>query len=253
MRSKTEYVEGVCATALCRWHWVVGEACGLPVDSAGDRPVGASLAPLFAPPVPATRTGKGPSDRRTSYAGSSSNRGNSSSVGTVGGSGAPRASNPPGWLACRSRRLNSCSNLLVFHWPYRQVQSFCKRRKVWQSIYLRSSGASRFISKLRTYHCQADRVSQIRRSRKMSLSPCGFYGMILFAGRAVFNRCLENISTRRSGVRRPGQEAAGLTSRTTRAERGLQSTALTARGRATHTIQRDGRTERGGLQYYLFN
>ncbi len=234
---------GVRCTALWRWHWVAGEARRLPVDSAGERPVGASLTPFLGSAVAAPLAGQGQSDCRMSYAGNSSNRGNASSVGATGGSGAPRASRPPGWLACRSKRLNSCSNLPVFHWPYRQVQSFCRRRKVWQSMYLRSSGASRFIRKLRMYLPQTDRVSQIRQSRKMSLSPCGFYGMILFGGRAVFNGRLENISTRRCAVCPKRREAAEAMSKSAPAKS----------GRATDNIKRDGRTETCGLQYYSFN
>jgi hypothetical protein len=224
------------------WSLVALRPCGSSAMAAGRvEPTGATVL-----------AGKGAVDGRTFYAGSLSNRGNSSSVGAAGGSGAPRTSKPPGWLAWRSIRLSSRSNLPVFHCPYRQVQSLCKRTKVWQSIYLRSSGASRFISKLRMHQCQTDRVSQIRQSRKMGLSPYGFYGMILFAGRAVYNRRLENISARRFAVRLTAQEADS-TSRATRAERGLRITALTLSGRATHKIQRDGRTERGGPQYFLFN
>jgi len=191
------------------------EACIPAVASAGERPFGAGLTPFLTLLSPAR---KDQCDYGVASAGSVSNRGSSSSVGSAGGSGAPRASRPLGWLACRNKRLNSRSNLPVFHWPYRQVQSFCRRRKVWQSIYLRSSGASRFINKLRTYQCQSGRGFQIRRFRRMDLSPCGFYGMILVGGRAVFNRRFENISVR-----------------------------------ASSEIQREGRTEGCGLQYYLVN
>jgi hypothetical protein len=214
-RHSLDRIKGVCCTALCSWHWVVGEACIPRVDSAGDRPVGASLTPFLTLLSPAREDECG---YGVASAGSVSNRGSSSSVGSAGGSGTPRASRPPGWLACRNRRLSSCSNLPVFHWPYRQVQSFCRRRKVWQSMYLRSSGARRFINELRTYQYQSDRGFQIRQSRKMSLSPCGFYGMILFGGRAVFNGRLESISVR-----------------------------------MTNNTQREDRAERDGLQYSLFN
>jgi hypothetical protein len=215
VRRCLDTMKDVCCTALCSWHWVVGEACIPPVDSAGDRPVGASFTPFLTLLSPGR---KDECDYGVASAGSVSNRGSSSSVGSAGGSGAPRASRPPGWLAWRNRRLNSRSNLPVFHWPYRQVQSFCKRRKVWQSIYLRSSGARRFINELRTYQCQSDRGFQIRRFHRMDLSPRGFCGMILVGGRAIFNGRIES-----------------------------------AFGRTTNNTQREGRTERGGLQYSLFN
>lgn len=214
---------------------IAGEVCSLSIDSAGERLIGAGLAPFLGRSVGVGRVPKRRSGRRGLYAGSLSNRGNvsSSSVEAALGSGAPRASRPPGWLACRNRRLNSCSNLPVFHWPYRQVQSFRKRSRVWQSIYLRSSGASRFISKLRMNQRQTDRVSQIRQSGRMGLSPCGFYGMILFVRKAVFNRCLDNLFARWRVVRLTRPVSAGV--------------------QAISKIQRDGRTARHGLQYRLFN
>jgi len=204
---------------------VTGEACSLSIDFAGERPIGAGLALFRGCAV----------GLRRFYAGSLSNRGNasSSSVEGTGGSGTPRASSPPGWLAWRNRRLSSWSNLPVFHWPYRQVQSLCKRSRVWRSIYFRSSGVSRFISKLRMNQRRTDHAAQIRQSSRMSLSPCDFYGMILFVRRVVFNRRLDNLSVPWFAVclRRSASVCV----------------------RAISEIQKDGRTARRGLQYRLFN
>ena len=220
-----ETVGGLCGTKVCRRHWCMGEACSLSIDSAGERPVGTGLALFLACAV----------GLRRFHAGSLSNRGNVSSflVEGAGSSGAPRASRPPGRLAWRNRRLNSRSNLPVFHWPYRQVQSLCKRNRVWQSIYFRSSGGSRFISKLRMNQCQASRIAQNRQSDRMSLSPRGIYGMILVVRRAVFNHRLDNLAAGWLPVRltRPGS----------------------ADVRAISEIQRYGRTARGGLSYWLTN
>jgi len=45
-----ESVGGFGCTSLCSWHWVVGEACLPPVDSAGEKPNGVSLTPVSREP-----------------------------------------------------------------------------------------------------------------------------------------------------------------------------------------------------------